>query len=408
MGTSAMRQSQAEIKAIEAELRSIRADSRVTLLEPEQTANASSTTHLNPRQPIAPTIERQGQPGPQATSTRPAQAQSVRSVECFPFPSSYEFDQVEWQPASIASSTRKQSARTSNSAARKTTQRTSRTPQLNQARYLLAEKASQINALANQQEAIILELISLSDQLEPELEPVCEYDLAEIPYVETDDSGTLLLTSRALDLSWLDQGNRRSRRGLHRVAFGLVGGLIGGLVGLVSLIWQAAWALLGALLRALLKLVVAIGKVLTMPLKWLLGQSGSRQAARTAQTMDQTGHNFDHLFDQGFDQADYVSSQAFDQTPSQSKRHYRGSGRRLEKPFTLTEAALLVLGSALLRYGLDWLVGLYPVLWLPSLLVMLTPAAIAVYRATVIPKTGFAWGYRLFAIMIGLLLGGRL
>jgi hypothetical protein len=385
---STMRQSQAEIKAIEAELRSIRADSQISLLEP-----GCSSGQLN-QQPIAPTINRQalsdrqansnsGDSRSQTESTRPKPVKSIRSVECFPLPNSYELEQTEWQAASTIMTARNRSTKRSNSVARRTARHNAQTTQLNQSRYLLAEKASQINALANQQEAIILEWITLSGQLEPELESVCEYDVAEIPYVETDDAGTLLLTSRALDLSWLDQSSRRHRRGLTQAVFslgsglisGLIGGLASGLIGLTSLIWHGTWALL--------KLVGAVGRMLTLPLKWLLGQPSrqvvSQAAGQTSQSVSQPG-----------------------------QRNYRSSGRRFAKPFTLTEAAILVIGSALLRFGLDWLVAIYPVLWIPSLLIMLTPAAIAVYRATTIPKTGFAWGYRLFAIMIGLLLGGRL
>jgi hypothetical protein len=47
-------------------------------------------------------------------------------------------------------------------------------------------------------------------------------------------------------------------------------------------------------------------------------------------------------------------------------------------------------------------------LWLPIVALIVLPAAIAIYRTTFTPETGFAWGYRLFLVMIGLLLGGRL
>lgn len=71
------------------------------------------------------------------------------------------------------------------------------------------------------------------------------------------------------------------------------------------------------------------------------------------------------------------------------------------------EALTLTVGATLLRILLDRLSLLYPALSLISILLMICPAAIAVYRTTVAPPSGFLWGCRLTLIMLGLLLGGR-
>ncbi len=65
-------------------------------------------------------------------------------------------------------------------------------------------------------------------------------------------------------------------------------------------------------------------------------------------------------------------------------------------------------GSILMRMGLDALLVAYPALWPPAIALVVTPAAIAIYRTAVYPQSSFLLGRRLLLIMIGLLLGGRL
>jgi hypothetical protein len=363
-----MRQSQAEIKAIEAELRSIRADSKVTLLDPSQWVKQQADL------PIAPTIDRQAlmasgqeRASTQSKSSRPvAVSAQQRSVECFPLATHYAND---YDNSSSFGASRRAEPRQPRSRRHSERQLAAPAEPFNgsqsqhRARLLLAEKANQINALSNQQEAIILELMSLSEtlseRLDPEIQPICEYRTAEVPYVETAKTGTLRLKSRAVDLSYLD-----SEDGYRLNQFRRPGGFAGLLSAAALLVWQTTWGLV--------KTIGTVARLATAPItglaKLLLGWSA----------------------------------------PTTAPTRRRPSRRAVETPFTLREAAVLVIGSALLRIGLDGLVVLYPVLWIPSILVMLTPAAIAVYRATLSPPTGFAWGYRLFSIMIGLLLGGRL
>lgn len=81
----------------------------------------------------------------------------------------------------------------------------------------------------------------------------------------------------------------------------------------------------------------------------------------------------------------------------------------LEMPsFSIQNAAIWIIGSVVARVGLDLMLLAFPGMWLPVIGMIVTPAAIAVYRATVAPQTGIIWGYRLLLVMIGLLVGGRL
>jgi hypothetical protein len=83
--------------------------------------------------------------------------------------------------------------------------------------------------------------------------------------------------------------------------------------------------------------------------------------------------------------------------------------RRSAPPkLTVADAAVWIIGATVARVGLDLLLSAFPQLWLPIVTLIVLPAAIAIYRTTFTPETGFAWGYRLFLVMIGLLLGGRL
>lgn len=388
-----MRQSQLEIKSIEAELRSIRADAKssrtVSLLEAEG-SKLSLQESLNQlsHQPasIAPTIvrpstheqiherrdERKVEPN--------VKPKSKREVECFPIALPLAQTQPDAVSQAQLESVIEQLRHYSEAATRSPRRQSSRrqgshrkqTLQVNAIRQLLEEKAKQINDLSTQQEAAILELMQISGQLNQECEKAdtvtelknelaLECEVAEIPYIERSRNGMLVLTNRAIEArTRREQTTKiakpsvkppavkspRQRQRNHRTGVSFVGRL-----------WR--WV--------------------TQPVLWL--------GSATVNAVGVAG--------------------------AHTRRQYRGSGRRAaasapEMPVTLTEAATLVISSALLRLLLDWIVASYPMLWIPSILIMITPAAFAIYRATVKPPTGFAWGYRLFAILIGLLLGGRL
>ncbi len=335
-----MRPSQAEIKAIEAELRSIRADSSVSLLDSANLTPIAPTISLNISPNISPKLER---PKPAETAAK------RRSIECFPIAEITVSQTVGQTVSRLASARTSTQQRIDLGRAMQQKTRFARPAQPSSqaaiSRQMLAEKAHQINQLSAQQEAVILELITLSEQIES-ANAICE--TAEVPHVDADAAGTLVLTSRTIELP---PEERRARRRPRRSQLMLAS---------TGAVWQGTWGLLSTL--------GAAGRWLLSPLGLLPKQP--RRVTRTAGR--------------------------------------RASGRRRVEEFTFQEAAILVLGSAMLRVGLDLLVASYPMLWMPSLLVMLTPAAIAIYRSTLAPQAGFIWGYRLFALMIGLLLGGRL
>lgn len=74
----------------------------------------------------------------------------------------------------------------------------------------------------------------------------------------------------------------------------------------------------------------------------------------------------------------------------------------------LPGAIALLVGSAATRMAIDAMLVSNPMLWFPAVGIMVLPAAIAAYQATVAPETSLKWGYRLLVILVGLLLGGRL
>ena len=74
----------------------------------------------------------------------------------------------------------------------------------------------------------------------------------------------------------------------------------------------------------------------------------------------------------------------------------------------LQGAALWIVGAAIARVILAAAQVAWPSLQPLWLMLMVLPAAIAVYRVTLAPQTGFVTAYRLTLILIGLLIGGRI
>ncbi|MBD2076109.1 hypothetical protein H6F86_19980 [Phormidium sp. FACHB-592] len=83
----------------------------------------------------------------------------------------------------------------------------------------------------------------------------------------------------------------------------------------------------------------------------------------------------------------------------------------LQMPHTsldrVKDAALWIVLAAAIRVGARLLLMQVPALAPVLLVLMFAPAAAAVYLAMCVPKAGFVSIYRLFLIMLGLLLGGR-
>lgn len=80
-----------------------------------------------------------------------------------------------------------------------------------------------------------------------------------------------------------------------------------------------------------------------------------------------------------------------------------------QKPFDkVGDAVLWIVLAAAIRVGARFLLTMFPALTPVFVLLMFAPAALAVYLAMFVPRAGFVSIYRLFLIMLGLLLGGRL
>ncbi|GEM_PF-5279247 len=72
-----------------------------------------------------------------------------------------------------------------------------------------------------------------------------------------------------------------------------------------------------------------------------------------------------------------------------------------------SDATMWVLGASVLRFGLQFFLGASPTLWIPIGLLLVTPALIAAYQVTFMPRSGMVLAYRLFLILVGLWVGGR-
>jgi hypothetical protein len=89
--------------------------------------------------------------------------------------------------------------------------------------------------------------------------------------------------------------------------------------------------------------------------------------------------------------------------------HLRQLLQMPQKPFDkVGDAVLWIVLAAAIRVGARLLLAMFPALTPVLVLLMFAPAALAVYLAMFVPRAGFVSIYRLFLIMLGLLLGGRL
>ena len=74
----------------------------------------------------------------------------------------------------------------------------------------------------------------------------------------------------------------------------------------------------------------------------------------------------------------------------------------------LSDAVLWVVVAAVVRVGVRFLLSAGPALLPIVVLVLLAPAALAVYLTVWVPKARLLSIYRLFLVMLGLVLGGKL
>ena len=250
-----------------------------------------------------------------------------------------------------------------------------------EAMRLLEVKAAEINQLSAAQEAAMLELKAIAQKLERDWKTqktqqrpfggeavdtptLCEYLETEVPLVQRDEKGAFVITKRPVDLfraerdaEWMAQRLRHrgegrspdsaSQRQRYRSA--------------------SATAIAVTTAQRMLRGLLALVNRVLLP--------SDRQ--RTARSI-------------------------------QRQRTSASAGRppMTEAPSMQTSAVLLI-GAAIARIGADWLLAMNAGFWLPVTLLIVAPAALAIYRTTVAPHTSITWGYRIFLIFVGLLIGGR-
>lgn len=346
-----MTNSQVEIKAIQERLRAMRVSQSSSQDSPQSSRSATLMVELFP----GSVAQRESSMSPREVQTAlpTVKAQGI----------SQQLDQAVAKAVGTTARSRSEAV---SSAPSEYSPRRGAEQQLAEFRQQLEAKAQHINQLAAAQEAAMLELKTLAERLErdrkamesqdvlrsqrEEFSPVCEYTTTAVPYVERDESGAFVVTSRAVDLfraereAALNANRLRRKTGRpnqgHQDAIAMVGR-----------VGQTVFAQLNQLLR-------------------LVNQPKTFESARTAR----------------------------------SKRAHSG----VVEPMTMQQGVLWFAGAVIARVGIDLMLAAFPQLWLPAIALIVTPAAIAVYRTTVQPKSSIAWGCRLLVIMLGLLVGGRL
>lgn len=344
-----MRESQAEIKAIEAQLRSIRAEpvrahskpihsglSQSTSSTVQKPSSTETRTVTQPNARSRHTSVQNHSPNPNYASTP---LTSAKRVESYPLSSKHRLpnhleamvDRLQAQSASyVQQFTKLQS-------------QAFQTPEqlLDEALEILDSQVQHINRLSAVQENAILEWKTIATQVEREWKAIershgeisdqldtptiCQYVGTAVPQIEKNKDGTYVLSARSVDLF-----------------------------------------------------------------------KAEREATLTAEALR-------HWANRGKSKSAPSSS---------SRRITRSQRQRRQSPshsmLRLKEAVALFLGAVIVRIVLNMVLASFPVLWTPAVAVLVTPAAIAVYRSSHTPQSGMVWGYRLLVIMLGLLLGGRL
>jgi hypothetical protein len=318
-----MKELQTEIQAIQDALRSIRAN------EP-------------PRSAPAPTV---------LTAPRPARTQVAQKPVV-------QTDVIRSQPATgteLAIEAERLSRLTS-AYVKRLEQPKAKAPEvhsLDQAFQRLDAQADEVNQLSAAQEAAIMRLKAIAEQVEQDwqtqpvqkrsgrtalkLPPLCESGETALPHIEKDQNGNFVLTSRSVDLFKAERDAEFNAEVLRHHAIRTRRH-----PSLLNRLWN-----------------------------WLVEKP---QDSKTLQSKLQ-----------------------------------RRSQRRSKSPsLSIRQAVVLVVGAIVARVILDTIVAIFPGLWLPAIAIMVAPGAIAIYRSTITPESGLVWGVRLGFVLVGLLIGGRL
>jgi hypothetical protein len=327
-----MKESQAEIKAIQAKLQSLQSGRKPTYqysplpqADTPQSRDSTTATLTNGRLP---------------DMAAKAEALQQRSVP------SFQLQQLTLKPRQA-------------------------TPEVQIAEEIkrLEAQAERVNQLSVAQEAALLELRAIAEKLErdrqsiePEADgfaadrsPVCEYLMEGVPYVEREPDGAFIVTTRSIDLFRAEREATLMAQTLRRRS----------------------------------------GRPSYEP---PLQKRGGQRRAESGSPLE-IAEAWSKLWQRGT------------QLAHQFVRRRRASPGKAASPapaFTLPDAVIWVVGSMIARVGINLVLSSFPGLWLPIAALILTPAAIAIYQIAISPETGSIWGYRLFLVMAGLLIGGRL
>lgn len=389
-----MSKSQAEIKAIEAQLRSIRANpgspvrTPPTVMESSVASPVASATAANVRHhsasgqptsgqsaPTRPMTRRIPQPTAQPTAQPTHNGQPSLSLPPLA-PMQPPAAPQTFQRAQLAAMVERLQQQT---AAHVQQYRQLQAQSFQPADYILDRslqildaQVQHINHLSAVQEAAILELKTMAETLEQEWNiaaqhsddngecdslPICEYISAVVPTIEQDEDGVYVLSSRSIDLFKAEREAKLTAQALRH--------------------WgnrdqpqaKSSW-------------------------RWLQNLVTPPNAAPESERPPQR-----------------PTGQATANSGMQPKPSAPQSGRRRSRRvgyFSWRESVALLVGAMLVRGGLDWMLVTFSLPWIPAIALLVTPAAIAVYRTNRTPHSGLVWTYRLLVIMIGLLLGGRL
>lgn len=324
-----MEELQTEIKAIQVALRSIR-------------ANAPRSPVSTPVSAYAPTV---------LTSPRPAQMQQIK-------PLAEQTHRAAGEE--LAMETQRLSRLTSAYVKKLEQPKPPVVHSLDEAFQRLDAQAEEVNQLSAAQEAAILKLKAIAEQVGQDwqafdqtsqphsgkavrLPPIeyIEYLETAVPHIEKDQHGKFVVTSRSVDLFKAEREAELNAEELRHHAIKTRRNS-----SLISRFWN-----------------------------WLV----ERPQSKTSQSKT-----------------------------LQSKMQKRSAQRSKSSPFNIRHAVILLVGAIVTRVLLDTLLTIFPGLWLPAIAIMVTPSAIAIYRCPLTAESGLIWGYRLVLVLLGLLIGGRI
>ncbi|MEO0824501.1 MAG: hypothetical protein AAFW84_09140 [Cyanobacteria bacterium J06635_15] len=244
----------------------------------------------------------------------------------------------------------------------------------------LAKQAAHINQLSEHQEAAMLAMKAIADQISFEgydmaawndqnvlsgemAAALCEFQSAVVPMVQQTRRGTYVLDYREVDL-YRDHrqaqevaGDLRDRRQEH-IGFDLANRL-------ADLGWGGLWT-------------------------------------ESLAVLSRGGHWVTHLLNKGLKRVGPSPKPHSKYAPQQRKRPVQSRSR-----LTPLDGLIWFSGAAIVRICLDFVVAKNPVLFPYIAISMLGIGLFVLYRSTLAPRPNYTLGFRLLIVIAGLVVGGR-